>query len=186
MHLITLSLVTVFGVLLAASLVAFIRRGPLQGAGGIVVSYNSAALNLINESGVPIDLAGVVFRRISADGTATASFPATRWLGLTGKTQALLPAGACYQLLRTEAAPVDLKPGEKLPVPKSCRELQGWLAASNPDWLFWIADGDNVSFQVIVNGLLVQTCSISGGRCQFTTLAAVRRSCSWKRPINSR
>jgi serine/threonine protein kinase len=167
-HFLSLYLVTVFGIMLAASLVAFIRIGPKNGSEGILMSYDGGAVNLINKSRLPIDLAGVVFRRISADGRATASFSASRWLELTGKTQPLLQPGTCYQVLRTEAAPVDLKPGEKLPVPPSCRELKGWLAASDPDWLFWIAEGDSVSFQVIVNGLLVQTCSLASGICQFT------------------
>jgi serine/threonine protein kinase len=166
-HFSMLFLVTVFGIMLAASLVAFIRRGPMNGSGGIRMSYDGGVVNLTNESHLPVDLSGVVFRRISADGTATASFPASRWLALSGKAQALLQPGACYQLLRTGAAPVELKPGGKLPVPAACRELKGWLAATNPDWLFWIAEGDSQSFQVIVNGLLVQTCSLAGGSCTF-------------------
>jgi hypothetical protein len=166
-HILYLYLVTVFGVILAASLVAFVRILPLRGPGSVRLSYDNSAVNLINDTGHPIDLAGVVFRRISADGAPTASFPASRWVELTGKTQQLLQPGACYQLLQAGAAPIDLKAGERLPVPSSCRTLHGWLVASNPDWLFWVSKGDSNSFQVIMNDRLVETCTIASGSCQF-------------------
>lgn len=166
-HFVTLSLATVFGILLAASLVAFIRSGQMKNSGGLWVSFDGTAVSLTNRSDRPVDLNSVVFRRISGDGTATASFPASRWTGLTGSSPLMLQPGACFLLLRAESTPFSLNPGEKLPAPKPCRTVQGWLDASDPGWLFWIAEGDSSSFQVIVNGLLVQTCAIAPGSCEF-------------------
>jgi len=154
--------------LFAAFLVAFMRSGQANVNKGILISYDSSAVNLTNGTGLPVDLAGIVFRRISGDGTATASFSAARWASLSGSTPQMLQPGACYMLLRVGAAPFNLKPGEKLPAPRPCRSLQGWLTASSPDWQFWVAEGDSASFQVIVNGLLVQTCTIASGSCKLT------------------
>ena len=168
MHFLSLCFTALLGVMLAATLVAFTRNFPPNGTPGILLTYDGAAINLTNKSGVPVDLSGVAFRRISADGTATAAFPAFRWILLSGSAPLRLQPDACYQLLRAEAASLKLKPGSALPIPNTCRELQSWLVDIDQDWLFWIPEGNSASFQVINNGQLIQTCSIASGSCEFT------------------
>ena len=168
MHFLSLCFTALLGVMLAATLVAFTRNFPPNGTPGIWLTYDSTAVNLTNKSGVPVDLAGVGFRRISGDGTATAAFPAFRWILLSGSAPLNLQPDACYQLLRAETASLKLKPGSALPIPNTCRELQGWLVDIDQDWLFWIPEGNSTSFQVINNGQLIQTCSIASGSCEFT------------------
>lgn len=168
-HLFTLGLATVFSVLLAAALVAFIRLATVKPSQpGILMNYDNAAVGLTNQSGMPLDLSGIVFRRFSADGNVAATFPASGWLQLpTSKAQKLQP-GACYQLLDPGNSSFKLAPGEAPPKPASCSKLQAWLAVSAQDWLFWIPQDGSTSFQVLLNERVIKTCSIVDEVCEFT------------------
>jgi serine/threonine protein kinase len=167
-HLLTLGLATVFSILLAAGLVAFIRLAAVKPSQpGILMTYDGPIVSLTNRSGAPLDVSNLVFRRFSKDGKVVATFPASDWLQLpAGKTQNLQP-GACLQLLDPQKTTFKLAPGEAPPKPASCNKLQAWLAVNAQDWLFWVPQDGSTSFQVLFDSRVIKTCPIAGGVCEF-------------------
>ncbi len=174
LHFLSLGSVTVFGVLLAAGLVAFLRAGPAKLSSGIHADYDSASFTITNLYKVPIDLSGAVFQRISGDGSVTATFLGSHWQQMVGSAPQLLQPGACFQVLQSNPAVSRLSPGESLPIPDGCRSLQVWLVALDPGWSFWVPEGKSTSFQVSLDGSPVKTCLIAAHSCDFSVPRPIR------------
>jgi serine/threonine protein kinase len=167
-HLLTLGLATVFSVLFAAALVAFIRFAPVRPSQpGIMMTYDNAAISLTNQSNAPIDLSKVVFRQLTADGKLAATFLASDWLQLPANSAQKLEPGACYQLIDPNKSSIRLTPGDAPPKPTACNKLQAWMTAGAQDWLFWVSRDGSTSFQVLLNGRVIRTCPIAAGVCEF-------------------
>lgn len=167
-HFLTLGLATVFSVLIAAALVAFIRFAPVRPSQpGILMTYDNAAFSLTNQSNIPMDLSGVVFRQLTADGKVAATFPASDWLQLPASSAQRLGPGACYQLIDPNKSSIRLAPGDAPPKPKACDKLQAWMTVGAQDGMFWISQDGSTSFQVLLNGRVIRTCPIAAGVCEF-------------------
>jgi len=171
-HFLTLGLATVFSIMLAAILVAFIRLAAVRPSqSGVLMNYNDTAVSLTNQSGVALDLSGVVFQQSTADGKVVATFPASEWLQLPASAAQKLGPGACYQLLNPLKSSLKLGPGDAPPKPTSCSKLQAWMAVGAQDWLFWVSQEGGTSFQVLFNERVIKSCPIASGVCEFVLAA---------------
>jgi len=176
-YIVAMSLVSWVGMFLA-SIVAALLWGRAQATtSDILVVYDASGMAVVNLSGGPLDLSDLTFQRVSPTGQATTSFSAIEWEKAGLQPVSRLGAGACYQLLNPAAELAPLTPGEAPAKPDKCKVSQGWLLAGQPDWLFWVPEGNNQAFQVRYQGRVIHTCQISqdsqasqGAResCQFT------------------
>jgi serine/threonine protein kinase len=167
-HTFTLAAATLLGVLLAGSLVAFLRALPSKSTPGVVMDYDSGSFTITNQYSLPVNLSKAVFQRIGDDGTVTANFIGSNWQVFAGNApQELLP-GACFQVLRSTSAVAHLMPGETLPKPGRCQSVQAWLFAFDSNWLFWVSENDSRSFRIILDEKLDKTCQIAARHCDFT------------------
>lgn len=162
-----ISLTTWLGVFLAAVFVALTRVVNASGPANIRVIYDINSLAVVNISDVPLVLTGLTFQRISQNETTTATFEATQWSQLTDQTRDILPPGSCYLLLQPETNSFELRPARDLPKPDGCKNVQGWLVASRPDWLFWVTNKSNSSFRAKQASRVIQNCWIDDGLCEF-------------------
>ena len=171
-HFLTLGLATVFSIMLAAVLVAFIRFVPLRTSqSGILMNYDDAAVSLTNQSGMPLDLSGVVFRQSTADGKVVATFSASNWMQLPASKANKLEPGACYQLLNPLKSSLKLEPGDAPPKTASCNKVQAWMVAGAQGWLFWVSQDGSTFFEVLYNERVVKTCPIAAEACEFVLTA---------------
>ena len=172
-HLITLSLATFIGILMAAGMTAFLRLPPRQtlesrSATGVELSFDRSSLILTNHTQTTLDLSALSFRRSGEGASAPVEFPVSSYGdALTGGRLSLQPDN-CFELLLPDASGFALKPGKPLPAIPGCDNLQGWLVLSEPQSWFWVSDGESHAFEVILDGSNVQTCQISEGSCLFT------------------
>jgi hypothetical protein len=166
-YIFALGLITWLGVLLAVTTAAFARNQELMPSPNLQLIYNDSAIAVVNASGYPVNMTAVTFQRLSDQGMISAEFSAEQWRKVDSSSQAVLPPGACYQLVRPDGENLSLSPGEAPGKPSSCEVSQGWLVASDQGWDFWTANGQASRFRVVQNDRLIQTCRIPAGECQF-------------------
>jgi serine/threonine protein kinase len=162
-----LGLVTWLAVLLAVTTAAFARNQELVPPPNLQLIYNDASIAVVNVFDSSVNLAAVTFQRLSDQGMITAEFSAEQWRKVGSSSQAVLPPGTCYQLVRPDGENLPLSPGEAPGKPSACEVSQGWLVAFDEGWDFWTANGQASRFRVVQNDRLIQTCRIPAGKCQF-------------------
>lgn len=167
LHFLSLGLATILGVLLAGGLVAFLRALPAKQIPSVAMDYDSSSFTITNQYSVPVNLSKAAFERLSSDGSVTANFLGSSWQVLAGSDLQMLQPGACFQVLSSNPVTSRLAPGGTLPKPEGCRILQGWLVALEPGWLFWVSEGDSLTFRVTLDGSPVKTCHIAAHQCDF-------------------
>ena len=124
----------------------------------VLVTYDDAAVTVINLSRAPLSLAGVTFQRVTDDGAYTAAFAAGIWDQVAYYPVRALPAGDCYQVRQLGA------PAAK---PAVCDSVQGWVATSHAGWRFWLPAPGSSVFQLVQQGVVVHKCQIADGQCAF-------------------
>jgi len=162
-----LGLVTWSAVLLAALTAVMARAQELFPSSNVEFVYDEAAFAVVNQSNTTVDLSGLVFQRLSAQGTITAAFPAEGWDRVNPGALKGLPAGDCFQLLRSGSKDFSLVPGTAPAKPPSCDRSQGWLVASDPAWHFWTDQGEGARFQIVQGERVIHQCRIADGICDF-------------------
>ena len=166
-HFYTLGLAIWLTVLLAAFTAVLTRAEVLFPSSNVRLIYNGPAVALINPSYSPVDLSGVVFQRLSDQGTVTASFSAEQWDRVNPGALQSLAAGDCFQLVRFQSNKLKLTAGEAPAKPATCDVSQGWLVAPDRHSLFWTPDGDGTRFRVMRDEAVIHECQIADGTCDF-------------------
>lgn len=162
-----LGLVTWAAVLLAAMTAVMARAQEIFPSSNVAIVYDESAIAMVNQSNTTIDLSGLVFQRLSDQGTVTASFPVEGWDRVNPGALKGLPAGDCFQLLRYGSKDFSLVPGTAPAKPPSCDRSQGWLVASDPAWHFWTRQGQGTRFQITQDERIIHQCRIQDGACDF-------------------
>ncbi|MBI5668310.1 MAG: serine/threonine protein kinase [Chloroflexi bacterium] len=119
----------------------------------VLLRYDAKSLVLLNRSNRRVNVSGLEFVQVRADGSKLV-FDSQRWEGGTRSTRAL-PARNCFQVQRNDIA--------QLAEPDYC-ELQSWARVSFPRW-FWTSDDPDAVFEVQREGVVLATCPVSAGEC---------------------
>jgi serine/threonine protein kinase len=120
----------------------------------IVLRYNANKLVLLNQSGEEVDVSGLTFIQVAADG-AELVFDTERWEG-GSRSPASLPPGDCFEVLKDSDFTND--------TPEYCGTRHAWSRVTFPRW-FWVSDDVAAVFQVRRGDTLLATCLISAGEC---------------------
>lgn len=116
----------------------------------VLLIYNEDTLVLFNASDETVDVSGLTFLQVTADGRELI-FPSDRWQG----GDALAP-GDCFQVWQDSFT--------ELPQPAYCDSRLSWQMVSPPRW-FWISDDPNAAFVVRRGDDVLAECRISDGQC---------------------
>lgn len=118
----------------------------------MMLLYDDNDLTLVNQTGTIIDLTGLTFNAL--DGSAPASFAASRWDGV-------LRAGQCAQVWTI---------GRNGPkgLDDYCTIIQDWLWTGNTAEHFWNGAHGATQFNVTQNGIELGVCQVAiPGSCVF-------------------
>lgn len=134
------------------------QNAPQDALPNVEMVYDDTAVTLINVSGAPMSLAGVIFECVSDDGSHSCAFSASEWDRFAYYPISALPAGDCYQVVRHG------KPRSK---PPACDAVQGWVSLSDRGQIFWMEGQRNFAFRIVQNGEAVHSCPVDAGQCAF-------------------
>jgi hypothetical protein len=131
---------------------------PPEGEPNIRLAYTvEGEFLLINISTRQVNLTGLTFEQLQADGTRY-YFEANAWNDLNiAERPYMMGGGGCYQLLTNDAT--RLTPSRAV-----CPRFLGWLRTSTERRYFWIA---GETFDVIRNNEILATCEVAAGECIF-------------------
>jgi serine/threonine protein kinase len=119
--------------------------------------YDDQSFLMVNVSGGPLDVSGLVFVQDVPDGDEPRSYEASTW-----RDAQQMQASGCYQLLSAGAAQVT-------PPDSVCERFLGWYRTSVAERYFWMADSAGAVFTVRAGDdpAPLTECAIDAGECAF-------------------
>ncbi|MAS37140.1 MAG: hypothetical protein CL610_24280 [Anaerolineaceae bacterium] len=116
----------------------------------VQVIYDDNDLTLVNETGGPIQLAGIMFRALDGN---QASFAASRWGDRLRRDRCT----QIWSLNRNGPKGLD-----------ECDYIEHWLTTTNGGEHFWTGAGGTSQFAILQNGIERAVCPVANpGRCEF-------------------
>jgi serine/threonine protein kinase len=138
----------------------------------VLILYNLAELNVINQANKSLSLAGVTFAQVGTNRT----FAADDWV----KISPLLKPGDCYQLFVPSSIFIQPSLNTHLTSPCGLYQIKAYYGPRYVDnYYFWAAipqtqtptsstTAPPSNFNVLYNGLVIANCLYSDGRCSFS------------------
>ena len=141
-------------------------------ANGLLLVYNAAELDVSNQTGKTLSLAGLSFNQAGTNRT----FAAENWI----RTAASLRPGECYQLFLPSSVNVVTSQNLHLISPCNVYQVRAFYGPRyNDSYYFWAtipptqtppvtAEPAATAFNVLYNGQTIATCLYSNNRCSFS------------------
>jgi hypothetical protein len=126
--------------------------------GAVLLVYDEQTLALINRSDQPVDVSGLAFIGVGADGERLV-FESDRWSG-GSQPPGALPPGDCFQVWTTGLT------NTTIARPSVCDTRHAWREIA-PRREFWISDDPAATFEVRHDDDILATCAVGARACAF-------------------